>query len=505
MTFYLTKCVTFVIITANHTKNHILINYMPTKLSGDIINKYYEIIRELGQGSFGVTYLVEDTRITDWFKGKLFVIKELKHQSNSPNVIQKAKELFEREAKVLLNLGNSPDNKNYIPKLLFNLEENGEFFLVQDFIDGKDLSAEIKDNKQHNQFYVINLLKSVLIILDFIHNNGVIHRDIKPSNLMRLKQNKKIMLIDFGAVKEISTLNNNTSATIIGTDGYRPREQEIGKPEFYSDIYALGMVAIYAMTGISPDLLPRDNNNNLIWRDRIPSNYVYNPDFLNIIDKMVKDDFSERYQSAKEVLTALNNLSIPVFERFKNFILSPIGLSSSGIVLIVIILIFWQPKPLESLKCKFQNYPYQNDFLNYNVNVCYPETWNQQNKIDIFGNVARFLPPTENNKQILENVELTVKQNQKLTLDEHGKNVIDNSQKDTNNKIISTTNITMANKEGRKVIYEILEDGKKFKRMEIFVFKDDQIYTLIYSAEPENFDKYLKEVYLMMNNLEILD
>ncbi|HEY9700990.1 MAG TPA: serine/threonine-protein kinase, partial [Allocoleopsis sp.] len=380
----------------------------------------------------------------------------------------------------------------------------GDFFLVQDFIDGKDLSAEIIDNKHHNQFYVINLLKSVLVILDFIHNNGVIHRDIKPSNLMRFKHNKKIMLIDFGAVKEISTLNNNTSATIIGTDGYRPREQEIGKPEFCSDIYALGMVAIYALTGIRPDLLPRDPNQNysLIWRDRLRQDYVYYPELLDVIDKMVKFDSSERYQSAKEVLTALNHLSIPVFDRFKNFILSPIGLSSSGLILIGIILMFWLPKPL---KCKFENYKYQNVVLNYNIKVCHPDTWQKQSNINVLGEVAKFLPPTDNNKTIFENVMLTVEPNPKLTLDQYAKEVMKTIKNNPGSEINQPIDITMNNRPGKKIIFEILEDEQKVKRMQIFVFKNNQVYILTYSAEPENFDKYLREVDLMMNNLEILD
>ena len=485
-------------------------------MQGRTICTYYRIIRELGRGGFGVTYLAENTQIPKIPNKQYHPFCVIKQLQPPPGHLAKAKELFEREALILQTLGNHHDNLNYIPRLLAYTEENGEFFLIQDFIDGQDLSKQEINGQKLSEQQVIDLLKEILIILEFIHNNKdnkVIHRDIKPSNLMRRNDNQKIMLIDFGTVKEIKSLNNSSKTINIGTLGYKPPEQGAGHPEFCSDIYALGMIAIYALTGIEAHVIPKNNNDYVIWRDRLPNDVIYNPEFLNIIDKMVQPDHLKRYQSAKEVLTALNDLSIPFFEQFKNFILSPIGVGSSGIVLMGIIFIFWFLFIRKTLKCQFQTYQFNDVVINYHIKVCYPrydryfrepEIWKKQNISNALGQVAKFLPPPENNKQNFENVELTVIPNQKLTLDQYVENALKQITQN-GGRANQPIDITMNHQPGKKIIYEISANGEKVKRMEIFIFKLDQVYTLTYSAEPKNFDKYLPEVDLMMNNLEILD
>jgi len=274
-----------------------------------ILRGHYKIISHLGGGGFGQTYLAEDI---DLPKHPTCVVKQLKPISNEPFVLETAKRLFDQEAEMLYSLGSY----DRIPRLLAHFQEGEEFYLVQEFADGKDLTQEIGYGKRSPEAVVISLLKEVLEILVYVHDRNVVHRDIKPANLIRRKADQKIVLIDFGAVKEIGGLagdpQGNTNLTIaIGSPGYMPIEQLNGKPRFSSDIYAVGMMAIQAITGAEPRLFTEHPETaELVWRDRIQGNY--SPQFLDILDKMVRYDFRQRYQTASEVLDAIALLpSIP--------------------------------------------------------------------------------------------------------------------------------------------------------------------------------------------------
>lgn len=260
----------------------------------------YQILKQIGQGGFGVTFLAEDTQRPGNPK---CVVKQFKPISDT---LQQAKRFFDSEAVILEKLGNH-DN---IPRLLAHLEENHEFYLVQEYIEGHDLSEELLPGKKLSEAYVIKLLQDILQVLTFIHQERVIHRDIKPSNIIR-QLDGKIVLIDFGAVKQISTQiikpqgqKNITFA--IGTEGYMPSEQISGNPDFRSDIYAVGIVAIQALTGISPEQLSKDANNEIIWHNQAE----ISQELTYILDRMVRYDFRQRYESAEQVLLAIQKLSL---------------------------------------------------------------------------------------------------------------------------------------------------------------------------------------------------
>jgi serine/threonine-protein kinase len=268
-----------------------------------ILRGHYKIISHLGSGGFGETYLAEDI---DLPRHPICVVKQLKPVSNEPFVMETAKRLFDQEAEILYSLGSH----DRIPRLLAHFQEGEEFYLVQEFADGNDLTHEIGKDKRSPEAVAIALLKEVLEILVYVHDRNVIHRDIKPANLIRRKSDRKIILIDFGAVKEISSLavdpQGNTNLTIaIGSSGYMPIEQLNGKPRFSSDIYAVGMMIIQAITGAEPRLFAEHPDTaELVWRDRL-SHGSYSPQFLDILAKMVRYDFRQRYQTATEVLEAI--------------------------------------------------------------------------------------------------------------------------------------------------------------------------------------------------------
>ncbi len=266
---------------------------------GSTLQGRYQIIKILGQGGFSETYLAEDLHLPG---NPNCVIKKLKPASSRPEILQIARRLFDTEAKILHQLGEH----DQIPRLFAHFEENQEFYLVQEFIDGEDLSQEIIPGKLMIESYVVELLRDVLNVLEFVHQHNVIHRDIKPSNLIRRKPDGKLVLIDFGAAKEITNIAANTEMTIaIGTQGYFAPEQMRGQPRMNSDIYGLGMIGIQALTGFYPYNLPEDAATGEInWRTQTQ----VSPKLARILDKMVRSNFRERYESATEVLQDLTSL-----------------------------------------------------------------------------------------------------------------------------------------------------------------------------------------------------
>ena len=272
-------------------------------MKGQILGGRYQIISQLGQGGYGITFLAEDRQLPG---NPQCIVKQLKPEATDPHNLKVAGELFNSEAQVLYKLGNHP----HIPQLLAHFEENQEFYLVQEFIEGHNLSQEFTPGKPLSESYVIALLRDILEVLEFVHQQNVIHRDLKPENIRRHKDGK-IVLIDFGLVKQLSThltdSQKNVTLTVnMGTLGYMASEQALGKSRLSSDIYALGMIAIQAITGIHPRKLPEDANGEIVWRDKVQ----VTSELADVLDKMVRYDYRQRYSSATEALQALKETGL---------------------------------------------------------------------------------------------------------------------------------------------------------------------------------------------------
>ncbi|WP_041237853.1 serine/threonine-protein kinase [Gloeothece citriformis] len=272
--------------------------------SGKILSQRYYIVRQLGQGGFGKTFLAEDHHVPDHPK---CVVKQLKPQGNEPEILVAARRLFATEAKTLYQLGHHPQ----IPSLLAYFEENQEFYLVQEYIEGHILAKEINaTHYQRTEKQVIQLLQEILEILAFIQQKNVIHRDVNPYNIIRRKRDGKLVLIDFGAVKQLTTQvvrQGKTVATIaVGTPGYFPSEQSQGYPKFSSDIYAVGIIGLQALTGYSYEQFPTHGDSGEISWHHLAS---VSPKFRSVLDKMVRYDYRERYPSAQEALQAIQELN----------------------------------------------------------------------------------------------------------------------------------------------------------------------------------------------------
>lgn len=270
-----------------------------------LLGQRYQVVELLGKGGFGHTYIALDTHRPG---NPNCVVKHLQPATSDPGFLPVARRLFNREAETLEKLGNH----DQIPRLLAYLEENEDFYLVQELIDGQPLSSEMLPGVKWNEEQVIQLLQDVLPILEFIHSNGVIHRDLKPDNLIRRSSDNKIVLVDFGAVKQIKSyslmnteqLKNETVP--LGTPGYMPSEQVQGRPRPCSDIYALGMIAIQSVTGLIPQQLAEDPvTGEILWQHHAQ----ISEQLANVLSKMVRHYFKYRYQSATDALKALNSIT----------------------------------------------------------------------------------------------------------------------------------------------------------------------------------------------------
>lgn len=268
----------------------------------------YQVVRQLGFGGFSRTFLVQDLHLPNHPK---CVVKQLKLQSKDTEALDMARRLFHTEAQVLYRLGSH----SQIPKLLAHFEENEEFYLAQEFIEGVRLTHEFAKDKPWPEAKVILLLREIFEILVFVHQQQVIHRDIKPSNLIRRYWDGKLVLIDFGAVKQVSTstiVDTSTGMTnltvAVGTQGYMPNEQYAGKPRFSSDVYAVGMIGIRALTGVHPKNIGEDPvTSELDWHHHAPE---VSPALRDALDQMVRYDFRDRYPTALEALQAVQQISI---------------------------------------------------------------------------------------------------------------------------------------------------------------------------------------------------
>jgi serine/threonine protein kinase len=267
----------------------------------------YRIIRPLGQGGFGKTYLAEDLQSADHQR---YVIKQLSPQATDPESYRIAQERFQREAAVLLELsGKHPQ----IPRLYSYFFHDQDFYLVQEYIEGLTLSQKWQQSGNMTEGFLRPILSQILQILRVIHAEKLIHRDVKPDNIILREQDQKPVLIDFGAVKEsVKTILHAGAnpSIVIGSLGFMPPEQAAGRPTYASDLYSLAMTAIYLLTGKPPQTLEvNPATHELLWATQATG---LSSNLVAVLTKAIKFNPRDRYATAQEMLFALESkLSIP--------------------------------------------------------------------------------------------------------------------------------------------------------------------------------------------------
>lgn len=266
------------------------------------LNNRYQVIRLLSSGGFGETFLATDGYMPS---NKPCVIKQLKPISNDTQTYQLVRERFQREAAIIEKLS---ELSCQIPRLYAYFCESGKFFLVEEWVEGKTIADVVQQLGPLKQGAVIQILKSLLQILEQVHSQGIIHRDIKPENIILRQQDCQPVLLDFGAVKETMKLQAHTQSSArsiaIGTPGFISLEQAAGYSVFATDLYQLGLTAIYILTGKMPPQLDRDlMTGEFRWRSHAPN---LSEGLAAVIDRSIQPHPGDRFASARSMLAALN-------------------------------------------------------------------------------------------------------------------------------------------------------------------------------------------------------
>lgn len=279
--------------------------------AGMLLGERYRIVRELGHGGFGRTYLAEDLNRFQ----EHCVLKEFAPQVQGTYALHKAEELFEREAGALYKLQH-PQIPQFRELLRVKHEEKGLLFLVQDFVPGQTyralLDGRLRQGLRFNEAEIIQLLLQILPVLDYIHRSGAIHRDISPDNLILRSTDGLPVLIDFGGVKQVaatvasqftaSSPGAPPLATRLGKVGYAPQEQMQGGLVYpHSDLYALGATVMVLLTGKEPQQLIDPHTLTWNWRQEV----TLSPHLTGVLERMLHPRPSDRFASANQVLQAL--------------------------------------------------------------------------------------------------------------------------------------------------------------------------------------------------------
>ena len=277
---------------------------------GNRLRDRYIIVRPLGRGGMGRTYLAEDMgRFNEWV-----TLKEMTPLIQGSQALQKAEELFQREAAILHKL-SSPQ----IPRFWEFFREGRRLFLVQDYIEGQTyqslLEERIARGQRFSEAEIIELLRQLLPVLSYLHSLGIIHRDVSPDNIICRASDGLPVLIDLGAVTQIplevaqavSSLPDfapSSSTTRLGKLGYAPDEQlRLGIVAPHSDLYALAVTALVLMTGKQPHQLIDSQTLNWVWQQEL----TLSPRLHHILSRMLAPRPSERFHCADEVLQQLSD------------------------------------------------------------------------------------------------------------------------------------------------------------------------------------------------------
>ena len=298
-----------------------------------ILQRRYRILKKFGQGGFGKTFLAVDEQ----HPLKLpCILKQISFPTLDPKSHQTTARLFRREVMRLAQLGQHPQ----IPLLLAHFQYNQNLYLVQEYIQGLTLKQELEQGL-FNEEQIWQLLRELLPVLQFIHQHQIIHRDIKPENIIRrtsapinyqkpphlpgenqagekLGKVGEIVLIDFGVAKLLTGTALIRTGTIIGSPEYMAPEQTRGKALPASDLFSLGVTCIHLLTDVAPWDMFDVINDCWRWRDFLPSGGSVSQSLGNILDKLLQNSVSQRYQTAEQVLEVLESRSSIVRQPVEN-------------------------------------------------------------------------------------------------------------------------------------------------------------------------------------------
>jgi len=484
---------------------------MPLILKG---RGHYQTIKPLGKGGFGATFQAIDLKSVNQrqcvIKRLNIKIDEIQSAHDKPEevdrIVKSIEAAFYREAQALEFLG---DNNGNIPTLYdyfsftapaFGQQEKPEFkYLVQQYIEGEDLSKELRRKGRFSETETLDFLKQILPVLQFIHDQNSIHRDIKPSNIVRETATQRLFLIDFGAVKQVVSGETNIKKSLpIFTKVYAsPEQREEGRiAEVYpsSDLYSLAVTCLELLTGITPvDYL---DNNYRNWRQQ--ASKIISPSLDNILDKMLKVNPRHRFQSAAEVMTAVNEARIttpptapPTIIDKQLKTLKPLLIKSVFLIIPIIAGVigvnsYLQP-PINVVEVV--------EYAKSGIKFKYPKNWQETPAID---KLTRIVPKNTISSSLTPEFFITIDELfQSESLADYTKFSIGQIEAlGQNAKIIKSGQIQLGETQGYQVVYESRDNIHKvnFLEMQVWIVNDKKAYILTYRAEDKSYPEFAKTV-----------
>ena len=484
---------------------------MPLILKG---RGHYQTIKPLGKGGFGATFQAIDLKSVNQrqcvIKRLNIKIDEIQSAHDKPEevdrIVKSIEAAFYREAQALEFLG---DNNGNIPTLYdyfsftapaFGQQEKPEFkYLVQQYIEGEDLSKELRRKGRFSETETLDFLKQILPVLQFIHDQNSIHRDIKPSNIVRETATQRLFLIDFGAVKQVVSGETNIKKSLpIFTKVYASPEQREEEKirEVYpsSDLYSLAVTCLELLTGTTPvDYL---DNNYQNWRQQ--ASIIISHSLANILDKMLKVNPRHRFQSAAEVMTAVNEARIttpptapPTIIPKQLKTLKPLLIKSVFLIIPIIVGVigvnsYLQP-PINVVEVV--------EYAKSGIKFKYPKNWQETPAID---KLTRIVPKNMISSSLTPEFFITIDELfQSETLADYTKFSIGQIEAlGQNAKIIKSGQIQLGETQGYQVVYESRDNIHKvnFLEMQVWIVNDKKAYILTYRAKDKSYPEFAKTV-----------
>ena len=480
----------------------------------DTILRHYQIIKVLSKSNTGTTYLAKDLDAID---SAFYLVKQLDYehcQAVAPPLIGKN---FEIQAQIAHQVGKC----SQVPSLVARFTENGNKYLVREYIDGGLLSQELTPGKIWSQDQVVDFLFDLTEILCFIEKFKYIHQTINPQHIIRRHEDGKFNLIGFSSVRDLrntwhlpnyATHNRNDSS-------YTPYEQSQNVSHLNSDIYAVGAIAIQALTGKFP--LEKDNySHELKWQDEV----TIDRRLVEIVNKMVRPDYRNRYLSAAEVLAALKSFVLtqetPIRKshQFQPYLLlgTAIGallLGFGGGKLFYAsdrhAQLLMPSSTIGTQTILANNEQSWNKYVDKaaKISMKYPSTWHQEDVRNIVtGEQALLISPQSAGAKYRPNVSIRIESltNPQTTLASYTQSTIAEIKKyDRGAKTIESSSVIFAKRPAHLVIYNGTDENSlPIKNLEVWTIDRGKAYILTYKAEPEQYDRFLETTMAMINSFE---
>jgi eukaryotic-like serine/threonine-protein kinase len=493
---------------------------------GTTLHSHYKIVKLLGMGRSGAAYLAEDIDLPTC---PPCLVKKFKHIDDNPIEQSLIQQLFEFQTTIFSQVGQHPQ----IPTLIAKFEEDGDRYLVREYIEGEVLSKELAPGVRWSQIQTFDFLMDLMGILSFVHSFGYVHQGIDPENIIRRSLDGRFSSIGFSAVKDLGSIwhdrPNHHQPQVpvsLGSPSYIPYEQEQNAAQFNSDIYAVGVIAIQALTGKFP--VDRDPHSfELNWRDGVKLDLR----MMDIIDKMVRPDYRDRYQSVLEILADLQSFALTQIPMSKSDRLKPhlifgaatctlllgfgaVKLASKSVNKPQLLLPTIASSPLPSATPMTTSNSSNTIWQTYvdapaGVKIKYYPTWQLEDIHNLVtGETAIFISPKQSSiDKYRENISIRVENltNQQTTLAEYTKLAIAEITKyHKNAKVVESSAITLAKKPANLVVYTGKdENGMPIKNLEVWTIDRGKAYSLTYKAAPKQYYGFLQTVMTMINSFEI--